>query len=203
MNNEFENNMNETQFEDMRQQMNTLKNKLNQQEIVNDRIIRRSMKKTVGNITRRYYMIMALGILMIPYGYWVFIKLCGLSMAFWIGTSIFMLVCAGATYYNSLNLSDSGMMSHSLVEARRKVARAKKFDSNWLLVGIPALILWLGWLCYEVYLKENHAETDYFFWGGFIVGTILGTFLGLTTHFKTQRQYQEIIDQIEDLTTES
>ena len=36
MNNNFENNMNETQFDDMRQQMNTLKKKLGKQEIVND-----------------------------------------------------------------------------------------------------------------------------------------------------------------------
>ena len=196
--------MNENfELENMREQMATLKKKLEQQEIVNDRVIRRSMKKTVSNITRRYYMIMALGILMIPYGYWVFIKLCGLSMAFWIGTSIFMLVCVGATYYNSLNLSDSGMMSHSLIEARKKVARAKKFDSNWLLFGIPTLILWLAWLCYEAFQKENQADTDYFFWGGFIVGAILGTILGITIHCKTQRQYQEIIDQIGDLTAEN
>ena len=81
MNNEFENNMNETQFEDMRQQMNTLKNKLNQQEIVNDRIIRRSMKKTVGNITRRYYIIMAIALLMIPYTYVALCLSCTPSVA--------------------------------------------------------------------------------------------------------------------------
>ena len=44
MNNEFENNMNETQFEDMRQQLNTLKKKLDEQEIVNDHLMRRSMR---------------------------------------------------------------------------------------------------------------------------------------------------------------
>ena len=51
MNNDFE-------LENMRQQMQTLKNKLNEQEIVNDRLMRRSMTKEVNNITRRYYMIM-------------------------------------------------------------------------------------------------------------------------------------------------
>ena len=57
MNNNFENNMNETQFEDMRQQMNTLKKKLGKQEIVNDHLMRRSMRNQVNNITRRYYII--------------------------------------------------------------------------------------------------------------------------------------------------
>ena len=50
MNNEFE-------LENMRQQMTTLKNKLNQQEIVNDRLMRRSMRNEVNSIARRYYII--------------------------------------------------------------------------------------------------------------------------------------------------
>ena len=56
-------------FENMRQQMTMLKNKLNQQEIVNDRLMRRSMKNEVNTIARRYYIIMAVGLLMVPYGY--------------------------------------------------------------------------------------------------------------------------------------
>ena len=50
---------NDFELENMRQQMETLKKKLDQQEIVNDRFIRHSMKKTAGNISRRYYFIMA------------------------------------------------------------------------------------------------------------------------------------------------
>ena len=59
MNNNFENSINESQFEDMRQQLNTLKKKLSEQEIVSDRLVRRSMRNQVNNITRRYYIIMA------------------------------------------------------------------------------------------------------------------------------------------------
>ena len=106
MNNDFQNNMNEAQFEDMRQQMTTLKKKLQQQEIVNDRMIRHSMKNTASNISRRYFMIMAVCILMIPYSYWAFVMLNGFSIPFWIFTCIVMLVCFGGTFYNSRKLSD-------------------------------------------------------------------------------------------------
>ena len=92
MNNEFQNSQNDMELEGMRQQLTTLKDKLNQQEILNDHIIRRSMKKEVNNITRRYNIIMLIGLLMVPYGYWCFVKLCGLSILFWIATSIFMLI---------------------------------------------------------------------------------------------------------------
>ena len=188
-------------LEEMRQQMTTLKNKLNQQEIVNDRLIRRSMRNEVSNINRRYNIIMAIGILMVPYGYWCFVKLVGLSIFFWIATSIFMLICAGATFYNSRKISDPGLMSHSLVEARKKVASAKKFESNWLLFGIPAVILWMGWFFYETYQIQGGDFYNGFFWGG-CIGGIIGAIIGIKIHLKTQRQYQDVIDQIEDLTAE-
>ncbi|MBQ9215718.1 MAG: hypothetical protein IJ159_03055 [Prevotella sp.] len=194
MNNDFE-------LENMRQQMQTLKNKLNQQEIVNDRLIRRSMRNEVSKITCRYNMIMALSVFMVPYGYWCFVKLCGLSIFFWIVTSIFMLICGGATFYNAHKINDPDMMSHSLVEARKKVASAKKFESNWLFFGIPSVILWMTWFFYETYQINNSALTEGIFWGG-CIGGVIGAICGISIHFKTQRQYQDIIDQIEDLTAE-
>ena len=194
-------NNNEFELENMRQQMTTLKNKLNQQEIVSDRLVRRSMKNEVNNITRRYNIIMAIAFLMVPYGYWCFVKLAGLSIFFWIVTSIFMLICAGATFYNSRKISDPELMSHSLVEARKKVASAKKFESNWLLFGIPAVILWIGWFFYEIYQIQGGDFNNGFFWGG-CIGGVIGAVFGLKMHFKTQHQYQDIIDQIEDITSE-
>ena len=188
-------------LENMRQQMTTLKNKLNKQEIVNDRLIRRSMKNEVGTITRRYYIIMALGLFMVPYGYWCFVKLCGLSLFFWIVTSIFMLVCTGATYYTLRKINDPNMMNRNLVEARKKVASAKKFEVNWLFFGIPAVVLWMSWFLYETYQLHGGALSNGLFWGGSI-GGIIGAICGLSLNFRTQRQYQDIIDQIEDLTAE-
>ena len=198
MNNEFENNANDMELEAMRQQMETLKKKLDQQEIVNDRIIRNSMRNTANNIKRRYYAIMALTLLMIPYTYMVFILNQGLSMTFWIATSILMLLCAGATYYNSLNVSNTNMMNRNLIEVGQNMARAKKFDANWLFFGIPAAIAWLGWLTWELCQQDSEAARYMIY--GTICGAVLGVFLGFKMHSKTQTQYQEIIDQIEDIT---
>ena len=189
------------EFEEMQQQMATLKNKLNQQEIVNDRLVRRSMRNEVNTITRRYYIIMAIGLFMVPYGYWCFVKLCGLSLLFWIVTSIFMLVCVGATFYTNRKINDPNLMNRNLVEARKKVASAKKFEADWLFFGIPAVVVWLGWFLYEVYQLHGGALTNGIFWGG-CIGGIIGAICGLSLNFKTQRQFQDIIDQIEDLTAD-
>ena len=193
---------NDFELENMREQLSTLKNKLNKQEIVNDHFIRHSMKRTAGNINRTYIWLIILSVVIVPYGYWVFVVLSNFSVAFWIATSIFMLVCGGATYYNKRNLTDSNLMTNNLIEVGRRMARAKKFDADWLFFGIPALILWLAWFFYEVY-KQNHDLLMHpLFWAG-CVGGIIGAIIGFSIHFKTQRQYQEIIDQIEDLTAEN
>ena len=190
------------ELENMRQQLSTLKKKLGEQEIVNDRLMRRSMRNEVNTIARRYYVIMAVGLFMVPYGYWCFVKLSGLSIFFCIVTSIFMLICAGATYYTLRKINDPNLMNRNLVEARKKVASAKKFEANWLFFGIPAVVLWLGWFLYEVYQIHGGALGNGFFWGG-CIGGIIGAICGLSLNFRTQHQYQDIIDQIEDLTAEN
>ena len=192
--------MNDFELDSMRQQMETLKKKLEKQEIVNDRIIRQSMKKTASSISVRYYIVMALGLLMVPYMYFVFYEHFGLSLAFSIASGIFMLVCTAATYYNSRNLSNSNMMHGNLLDVRRRMARAKKFDANWLFFGIPAIIVWLGWLGYEFYQKDGDTALGMII--GAVIGGIIGAIIGFSMHFKTQRQYQEIIDQIEEMEEE-
>lgn len=175
-----------------------LRSKLEKQAIVNDRFIRQSMNKTASSISRRYYVIMAISVLMVPYGYWVFCKMCGFSLTFWIITSIFMLICCGATYYNSRNVNDTNLMRSNLVEASRKMARAKKFEANWLFFGIPTVILWFSWFIYNMYAINNDPLHEGILWGGCIGGAI-GAIIGIRIHIKTQRQYQEIIDTIEDI----
>ena len=192
---------NEFELEDMRQQLNTLKKKLEKQEIVNSSLIRQSMKKNVVGINRTYLWLSVLCVLMIPYCYWAFVMLSGFSIAFWIGTCVFMLVCFFYTLWNGKELRDNRLLQEDLLEARRKIAAAKKRDSQWLLYGIPMLLLWIAWFVYEVYQKGGSEEVTGFFYGG-CVGGIIGAIIGLKVHFKTQKQYQEIIDQIEDFTRE-
>ena len=189
-------------LENMREQMNTLKNKLDKQTILSDRFIRQSMNKTASNISRRYYFIMAVCLLMIPYSYWAFVMLNSFSIPFWIFTCITMLVSFGGTFYNSRKLSDSNLMTNNLVDVQRRMASAKKFDANWLLIGIPLAVVFLGWFMYESYLLHPNAFFNGLFWAG-CIGGVIGAIWGFSLHIKTQRQYQEIIDQIEDITAEN
>ena len=197
------NTTNNFEMDEMRHQMETLKKKLGQQEIVNDRLMRRSMKSTANKIIQRHNIVMAVGLLMIPFGYYSFVMISGFSIPFWIVTCLFMILCAAATYYVGFDLRDYRLMQGKLLEVRRKVARAKKLENQWLFISIPLLILWLAWFVYEAMLQNvDGNRSGYGLMVGGAIGGIIGAIAGFSLHFKTQRQYQEIIDQIEDLTEE-
>ncbi|MBR5169093.1 MAG: hypothetical protein IKW85_00830 [Muribaculaceae bacterium] len=184
------------ELDEMRQQMAILKDKLENQTIVNDRFIRRSIKRGVSTINKRYLVLGIVALAMIPYGYWAFVMLNGLSVALWLTMCALMLIVVGFMYFNSRDLRNNDLMGGNLLDVKRKVTLAKKRDANWLWFGIPAGVLWFGWFMYEESQKVGFSQGILFF---FIICMLAGLLGGLMVHFKTQRHYRDTIEQIEDL----
>ena len=185
------------ELDEMRQQMAILKNKLDNQTIVNDRIIRRSVKNGVSTINKRYLIISILAVAMIPYGYWAFVKLNGLSIPLWIASCVMMLMVVAFCYFNGRAMRNNKLSENNLQDTMRKVAAAKKRDANWLWVGIPMVTAWAAWVGWEMSQKMD-ADQWKFFMPFFIICLVAGICIGLSVHFKTQRHYRDIIEQIED-----
>ena len=191
----------EMDMNEMRRQMEILKGKLEKQQIVNNRIMRRSMKKTVGIINRRNLILNVFCWVMMPLSYWSLVVVCGFSLAFWVGPCVYFLICFGFSFWNGRDLRDEHLLDDNLLEAYRKVARAKRRDNLWMLYGFPMAFLWFSWFAYEASRKGNHAEITALLWGAG-VGGFVGLVLGLRIHFRTQRNYRDILDQIEEVTSE-
>lgn len=184
------------ELDEMRQQMAILKDKLENQTIVNDRFIRRSIKRGVSTINRRYLVIGIVALAMIPYGYWAFVMIGGLSVALWLASCLMMLIVVGFMIYNSRDMRDNALMNGNLLDVKRKVTQAKKRDANWLWFGIPMALAWGAWAVYE--MSQKMGDNEYIV-PCCIVGVLVGALIGLKVHFKTQSRFNEIIEQIEDL----
>ncbi len=187
-------------FEEMRQQMNILKEKLQQQEIVNEKVFRRSTRKSLKGINRRYTFVSILCILMVPYSYWAFVKLTGMSIWLWLATCVLMLIAFVYTQYTGRFIS-SRVFEKDLVQARAKVAKAKKLDHEWLKIGIPLIVLWLAYFGYEMY-KVTGGEDSIYIVVMCVVCALLGGAVGLKIHFKNQDNYEQVIEEIDDFTKE-
>ena len=184
------------ELDEMRQQMAILKDKLENQTIVNDRFIRRSIKRGVSTINKRYLVIGIIALAMIPYGYWAFVMIGGLSVALWIASCLMMLIVVGFMIYNSRDMRDNTLMNGNLLDVKRKVTQAQKRDANWLWFGIPMALAWGAWAVYE--MSQKMGDNEYIV-PCCIVGVLVGALIGLKVHFKTQSRFNEIIEQIEDL----
>ena len=92
-------------------------------------------------------------------------------------------------------MRDKHLMQGDLLQVATTVVKAKKRDGNWMLQGIPFLILWLGWFFYELYEKYG----NYYIFIPAIIGGLIGGGIGLNIHFKTQRKYKEILERIEEV----
>jgi 4-amino-4-deoxy-L-arabinose transferase-like glycosyltransferase len=187
-------------FEEMRQQMNILKEKLQKQEIVNEKVFRRSTRKSLKGINRRYTFVSILCILMVPYSYWAFVKLTGMSIWLWLATCVLMLIAFVYTQYTGRFIS-SRVFEKDLVQARAKVAKAKKLDHDWLKIGIPLIVLWLAYFGYEMY-KVTGGEDSIYIVVMCVVCALLGGAVGLKIHFKNQDNYEQVIEEIDDFTKE-
>lgn len=187
------------ELENMRQQMAILQEKLDKQTIVTDRIVRNAIKKSMGSINKRYLVVIVLAVLMIPYGYWSFVKVGGMSMSLWIVTSLLMIVTALFTYFNGKSMRDRQLLDANLLEAKKRVARSKKRDNIWLYISIPVMLLWMAWVSWEFAQQIGDMRIAIV---TIVAGGAIGAAIGLKMHLNTQHDYREIIRQIEDLEEE-
>lgn len=182
----------DSQLEEMRQQMAILKQKLEQQEIVNDRIIRHSMKKAVRSIGNYYVFNICACVFVIILSYFIF-TVKGFSLAFCCATCILMLLGIATSIYNKVILKDSVIMSANMLEVRKNMLRAKKADTKIFLFGMIGSVLWYVWLQYEALQKFGTSSMQLFIF--FFIGCILSVIL----YKGVQRKYHEVLDQIEEL----
>ena len=195
-----------TELEEMRQQMAVLKKKLEQQEIVNDRLIsktKESLEKDMATVLRKYKMGYVVGILAVPLLYHIVVYIFGLSVTFGIGSAILGLVSLCQYYWRKGHLYN--MHSDNLLEAQRKASTLKQSYSKWLKIDYLCLACWLAWFAWEVHRKSTMGDaggetTRLCF--GFIVGMLIALPLHIWQVIQTHRRYQRILDQIEDLTAE-
>lgn len=183
---------------EMRQQINLLKDKLNDQEIVNDSIMRKVVQNKMDTVNRVGWGIVFFGLLEIPLVLWVFRGVCGFSWLFCIVTALYVL----ATVFFQVGMNTS-LQRHihpedNLLEVSRQLVRLKKRNLKQLFVALPFTLLWTGLLIWEVYKNQGIGVLDFQTVLLIIIfGVIMGVVVGLTTFFKRYNAMKDIVSHID------
>lgn len=186
------------ELEEMRQQVSLLKGKLEKEQIINEKLIRRSMYGKVSKVKQKSMLLCTVGLLNIPCSFYVFSKF-GLSFAFSAVTALFLLVAVIYTMWSGNSVRADYLLDKDLLEQSRGIALLKRRNFLWLRFGIPFICIWAGWLATELAMKEWNEVTMGFVSGSF-VGLVAGLILGIQNYRKTQRRLDEVLQQIEELT---
>ena len=188
------------ELEQMRSQIGMLKQKLEQQTIVNDRHIRNSMKSKISDLNRTVRGTIFAGIFAVvfaPVTFYIY----GCSLAFIIATAVMLAVCLGLTIVQKINLGRMMDLSQgNLVETAEKLSKVRTHYKEWYKIAIPMIIVWGGWMIYEmVNVLGVDSPTAIGFYCGAGVGLLIGGIIGARINRKVVQQANEILVQIEEL----
>lgn len=192
---ETHDNINSIEFDEMRSQLALLKDKLNSQEVINERLLRATMKSRADSINREAIWSIIAAIFVIAMMFTSFHPR-GFSMEFCIGTIIFMLVCIGATLYQHRDVN-SRTMNGDLLTVAKVMRRLKKNYRDWLKFSIPVVVLWFCWMGDEIYRMSGEWKLVALVMSGALIGGAIGGTLGFLSYRKVIRTCDEIINSIE------
>lgn len=201
----MENNQNYNELEVLRSQMENFKAQLNQQKIVNEKLIIRSMKKSMSWIKK--YICFEFCLIPVIAIMWLGIKeFAHLSWFNYLFIMAVVVVDVIADYrINVSALGDEDYSRNNLLTTISKLTRMKRQRSVQMVLFMPAFVVWLLWSGVEAWTALPADAPDFVrgaVYGGLVggvIGGVVGLVIAFRIFFKMQRTNDEVISQINEL----
>lgn len=198
----MENRLISHELEEMKIQIDNLKKKLEDQSIVNEKHIRNSFRRKISDINRTVTITIIVGIFALVYCTWFF-HFKGLSLAFTIATGIMLAVCIILTLIQKIHLSRIDISTGNLLETARDISKIRSHYKEWYKTAIPMIIIWFGWMTYEILTRFEMTPMTIGFLSGAATGVIIGGFVGDRINKKLINRAEELLGYIEELQKEN
>ena len=186
------------ELQEMREQLAALKEKLNKQEMVNDRLIRDILIKKKKNVDKNIWIVGICGLFTVTIGNWTFSDL-GVSTWFLIGTTVLMLAGFLLTIIPHNWVKKADIQSGNLLVAAKQARRLRKLYKDWEVIGIVLAVIWLAWLFVEFSAVIENKQMLYILVGAAAIGGIIGGIIGLVLSRQTIHTLDEMIQEIEEM----
>lgn len=186
------------ELEQMRSQINILKDKLDKQNIINEKHLRKSMKSKMTDINRTILVPIIAGVFAVPYCTWFFWYMKLSSLFVW-ATALMLIICLALTILQQIKLKGLDFSKGSLIATAEQLQKVRRHYSQWPWIAIPTIIIWVAWLEYEMITKFGNEPYVIGFSCGAALGIIIGGIIGARVNRKIIRRTTEILDQIEEL----
>ena len=194
----MEKDINIEEFEMMKKQLEVLKDKLDKETIINEQLMRKTMKDKVSKLHKEAIIIACVALFGIPYCTWVF-SFMHMSYLFIGVTDVFLAIAIVYTFFTHKGLKANDLLNGNLVDVSYKITKMRHLESAWLRFSIPFITCWFAWFIFEL-MKQNGDEAKGMAIGG-AVGGVIGAIIGTIKYRKSRKKSQEILLQIKELTS--
>lgn len=191
------NNVYTDELEQMRHDMTELRTLLSEQKIVNERLMRRAMKRDLSKEHRGVMGCAALVVIAVPL--YVYLQpVMGVPVWYLVITIVFLLLAGALSVWSVRRLMAEDLLTGDLLEVARRIAEYKRFGNNWLRFSVPFLCLWLGGFFY--YCCQNmDADASRGALVGGAIGGVIGTACGIIYLVQSRRRLNRVLQQIEEV----
>lgn len=189
--------MEDKEIMEMREQIATLRSKLEKEQIVTERLLKQAMKKRIGIIRKqavKEYIMACVCLILFPFLYYAL----NLSVTF-VAATLLMVACSiAATWYFQRPINEE-LLGEDVDTVVRVMTKLKRQYQLWIVGAIPIMIPWVFWFWKEYTTAMNvPEEVSYFMLGTIIVGTCIGGAIGYSWDRKVIRSCNEIIAQLKE-----
>ncbi len=196
------NNIPQNEVDELREQLALFKQRLDQQEIISDRLMRRSMNARISIFTKTSVIVDIAVLLIMPLVFWAFSKM---SVS-WYLTLILLLGVIVELAYNIIchrQIQRLFTEGNDLLTVRRGLLKFKKAERQAMLISIPLAALWALALCWQLgVFADNPTESVAAIGIRVGIGFCIGTLIVFCGYFWEMHRVNRSIREIDELSAE-
>ena len=186
------------ELQEMREQLAALKEKMNAQEVVNNRLIRDVLSQKMKIINKNGWLSRLSGLFVITFGNFVFYQM-GLSTWFLIGTTAMMIFCVVVTWISHSWVNSKEIANGDLLRVAKQAYRLQKVYKNWKYIALPMILVWVIWLGLEYAAEVKDTAMVIGMMSGSIIGGLIGGIIGFRQNKKVINELDEMIRYVKEM----
>ena len=185
------------ELEEMRTQLSALKDKLDKETIISNRLLREVTKQKMSHINRNIWFEGACCLFVITFGSYYFRHL-GFSWWFVGATILMMIGCFMATILSHRMVKEEEIMMGNLKVVAEQVSHLRQFYKDWIKIGCTIISIWGIWLGIETYYITADWKAFLMMLLPMVIGGIAGGAIGFKINHRLTDEMEEIVRQLNE-----
>lgn len=189
--------METTELYEMREQIALLKEKLNKEAIVNERLVHETMRNRINYLQRQERLSYLAALFVIVFGSICFYSL-HLPVWFIGATAVFMMLIAFFNFFIHRKIHNDNLLNGDLLTTAKAFRTLKQNHITWHRVGIGCVLVWITCFIWQLYLVQGDKESVIYIAISGLIGGLIGGIIGYRKYCKVLDTCDSLIAQLEE-----